>query len=114
MKILLLSLLFLCNRQVFLEKLLRKHKQYFIFRSALGGRDYINDYEDNVAMESLTPQSFQRFTNQAQSFNGFLHRTGLFSDQDSDYGAKINKVRSDSEAFRSRRPGKMVKQWTKL
>ena len=65
-------------------------------------------------MESLTPQSFQRFTNQAQSFNGFLHRTGLFSDQDSDYGAKINKVRSDSEAFRSRRPGKMVTQWTKL
>ena len=68
-----------------------------LFIRILGDPDYEN-YDDNIAVESKSFESFARIV--PQSFSGFLHRTGeLFSDN-SDYGSKIN-YRSDEKKFAS-------------
>ena len=80
------------------KEILSSLKLYF--HRILGDPDY-EDYDDNIAMESLSPKSFESFARIVpQSFSGFLHRTGeLFSDS-SDYGSKIN-YRSDEKKFAS-------------
>ena len=62
--------------------------------------DYDYAYEDNIAMESIRPSSFERFSKLVpESFSGFLHRAGEILG-DSDYGSKI--VSSSQEKTRSR------------
>jgi len=49
-------------------------------------QDYNYDYEDNIAMESYRPKSFDGFSRLVpQTVTGFLHRAGeLFSDSEND------------------------------
>ena len=70
-----------------------------IFR-CLSNSDYDYAYEDNIAMESIRPSSFERFSKLVpESFSGFLHRAGEMLG-DSDYGTKI--VSRSKEKTRSR------------
>ena len=51
-------------------------------------------YEDNIAMESFSPQRFETLV--PHSYSGFLHRAGqLFSD--ADFGVKINNLKTEEE-----------------
>ena len=62
--------------------------------------DYDYAYEDNIAMESVGPSTFEKFSKFVpESFSGFLHRAGEML-SDSDYGSKI--VSHDEEKHRSR------------
>ena len=66
----------------------------------LSNSDYDYAYEDNIAMESIRPSSFERFSKLVpESFSGFLHRAGEILG-DSDYGSKI--VSHSQEKTRSR------------
>ena len=60
-------------------------------------QDYNYDYEDNIAMESYRPKSFDGFSRLVpQTVTGFLHRAGeLFSD--SDFGNKISVLNSEND-----------------
>ena len=68
-------------------------KYHFHISRCLSTPQY--DYEDNIAMESGRPKSFEQFSQFVpQSFSGFLHRAGELLG-DTDYGAKIQADTSE-------------------
>jgi len=78
-----------------MKKILSLLQICLVLKRSASTQDYNYDYEDNIAMESFTPKSFDGFSRLVpQSVSGFLHRAGeLFSD--SDFGNKISVLNSE-------------------